>query len=119
MKYVIGILAVAAFFAFATAQMAAGYAGIEHGIGHIWAVAALSAAIFLRFTLPITICAFFGAMHVWGWHWAPALTFTAPGLVFVLPGVIPAIDTFCRWHSIRSRSAGWADRPSPDPLPDR
>ena len=91
MKYVIGILALGAFFVFATAQMAAGYAGIEHGIGHFWALAALFAAICLRFTLPITIGAFFGAMYVWGWHWALALTFAAPGLVFVLPGVIPAI----------------------------
>ena len=91
MKYVISILALAAFFVFATAQTAAGYAGIEHGIGQTWALVALFAAIFLRFTLPITIGAFFGAMHVWGWHWAIALTFAAPGLVFVLPGVIPAI----------------------------
>jgi thiosulfate reductase cytochrome b subunit len=91
MKYVIGILALAAFFTFATAQMAAGYAGIEHGMGHIWALAALFAAIFLRFTAPITIGAFFGAMHLWSWHWALALCFAAPGLVFVLPGVISAI----------------------------
>jgi hypothetical protein len=91
MKYVIGILALAAFFAFATAQMAAGYAGIEHGMGQFWALTALFAALLLRFTLPITIGAFFGALHVWGWHWAGALLFAVPGLVFVLPGVIPAI----------------------------
>jgi hypothetical protein len=91
MKITIGILALAAFFAFATAQMAAGYAGIEHGIGHVWPLVAICAAIFFRFTLPITVGAFFGAMNVWGWHWAYALIFAVPGLVFVLPGVLSAI----------------------------
>jgi hypothetical protein len=91
MKYVIGLLGLAVFFAFATAQLAAGYAGIAHGIGHMWALAAVCAALFLRFTLPITVGAFFGALHVWGWHWALALAFAAPGLVFMLPGFIPAV----------------------------
>jgi hypothetical protein len=91
MKYVIGILALAGFFAFAAAQMAAGYAGIENGLGQAWALVAVASALLLRFTLPITIGAFFGALHVWGWHWALALCFTIPGLIFVLPGVIPAI----------------------------
>lgn len=91
MKYVIGLAALAAFLIFASAQMAAGYVGIQHGMGYPWAVAALFVAILLRFTIPITIGAFFGAMHVWGWHWALALLFAAPGLVFMLPGVIPAI----------------------------
>jgi len=91
MKLTIGILALVAFFIFATAQMAAGYAGIEHGMGPLWALTAIFAAVFFRFTLPITVGAFFGAMNVWGWHWAYALVFTAPGLVFVLPGVLSAI----------------------------
>jgi hypothetical protein len=91
MKMLIGIVALAAFLAFAAVQIAAGYAGIEHGMGYLWALVAVFAAVFLRFTLPITIGAFFGAMHVWGWHWAFALLFAAPGLVFALPGVISAI----------------------------
>jgi hypothetical protein len=91
MKYVIQTLAVAAFLAFVAAQVAAGYEGIEHGLGSGWAIAALFVALSLRFTLPITIGAFFGAIQVWGWHWALALGFALPGLVFVLPGVIPAI----------------------------
>jgi thiosulfate reductase cytochrome b subunit len=91
MKLAIGILALAAFFVFATAQLTAGYAGINQGIGPAWALAALFAAVFLRFTLPITVGAFFGAMTVWGWHWAPAFIFAAPGLVFVFPGVISGI----------------------------
>jgi hypothetical protein len=91
MKMLIGIAALAAFFAFAIAQIAAGYAGIDQGIGHIWAIIAVFAAVLFRFTLPITVGAFFGAMSVWGWHWAYALLFAAPGLLFVLPGVLTAI----------------------------
>ena len=91
MKLTIGILALAAFFVYATAQLTAGYAGIHQGIGPMWAFAALLSAVFLRFTLPITVGAFFGAMTVWGWHWALAFTFAAPGLVFVLPGVLTGI----------------------------
>src|SRR5882757_9047758 len=81
MKLAIGILALAAFLVFSSAQIAAGYAGIEHGIG----------PVFLRFTLPITVGAFFGAMTVWGWHWAPACMFAVPGLIFMFPGVISGI----------------------------
>jgi thiosulfate reductase cytochrome b subunit len=91
MKLSIGILGLAAFLVFTSAQIAAGYAGIEHGMGPVWALAAVFAAVFLRFTLPITVGAFFGAMTVWGWHWALAFIFAAPGLVFVLPGVISGI----------------------------
>ena len=91
MKLAIGILALAAFLVFASAQIAAGYAGIEHGMGPVWALAAVFAAVFLRFTLPITVGAFFGAMTLWGWHWAPALLFAMPGLAFVFPGVISGI----------------------------
>ncbi len=91
MKYVIGIFAIAAFLGFAAAQIAAGYAGIELGLGQLWAVVAVCAALLLRFTLPITVGAYFGAMHLWGWHWPAALCFCLPGLIFVLPGVIPAI----------------------------
>lgn len=91
MKYVVGIGALILFLLFAAVQIAAGYAGIDHGLGHLWAVVAVCAALLLRFTLPITVGAFFGAMHLWGWHWPAALAFSAPGLVFVLPGVIPAI----------------------------
>jgi hypothetical protein len=91
MKMLIGIIALTAFLVFAAVQIAAGYVGIEHGMGYLWALVALSAAVIFRFTLPITIGAFFGAMNVWGWHWAFALLFAAPGLVFALPGVIAAI----------------------------
>jgi hypothetical protein len=91
MKFCISLLALTAFLVFAALQLNAGYAGIQQAIGPMWAFAALLSAVFLRFTLPITVGAFFGAMTVWGWHWPFAFMFCAPGLVFALPGVIPAI----------------------------
>ena len=91
MKITLRVVAIAAFLAFAAAQIAAGYSGIEVGVSAIWAWVAVFAALLLRFTLPVSIGAFYGAVHVWGWHWAAALLFALPGLVFMLPGVIPAI----------------------------
>ncbi|MDP9064785.1 MAG: hypothetical protein M3O06_02835 [Pseudomonadota bacterium] len=91
MKYVVGIVGVLVFFIYGASQIAAGYAGIAQGLGPIWALGALGVVVVLRFTLPMTIGAFYGAMHVWGWHWAAALLFAAPGLLFLLPGLIRAI----------------------------
>ncbi len=48
-------------------------------------------SLVFRFTLPITIGAFFGAMDVWSWHWGLAALFAAPGLAFLIPGVILSI----------------------------
>lgn len=79
-----------AIIVFAVFQFRAGYIGIAHELGHFWAWFALIAAFLLRFTLPITIGAFFGAMNVWDWHWAVALLFAAPGLIFIFPGMIAA-----------------------------
>ena len=76
------------------AQIAAGYVGIDFHFGAVWAgVAIFAASMFLmfRFTLPITIGAFFGAMDVWHWHWALAALFAAPGLAFIIPSVIMSI----------------------------
>ena len=84
------------FIAFGIAQMVAGYAGIEYEIGAGWAIGAIVVALMFRFTLPITIGAFFGAMNVWGWHWALAALFAAPGLVFVIPGMIASVMTIGR-----------------------
>ena len=87
----LGIVGFIAFMLFGVAQLVAGYAGIEHHLGWGWAAAALVAALMFRFTLPITVGAFFGALSVWGWHWALAALFAAPGLLFVVPGVLASI----------------------------
>ncbi|WP_374379748.1 hypothetical protein [Pseudomonas fluvialis] len=87
----LGVVGFIAFMAFGIAQLAAGFAGIEHGIGSVWAWVALFVALAFRFTLPITIGAFFGAMNVWGWHWTLAALFAAPGLLLIIPGVLASI----------------------------
>ncbi len=96
MHAVLGGLAFLAFMAFGISQLVAGYEGIAQGLGHIWAVAALVAALAFRFTLPITVGAFFGAMHVWGWPWFAALLFVAPGLLLLIPGTLAAVFSAVR-----------------------
>lgn len=72
-------------------QILAAFAGIEHHWGPVWGVVTIALSLFLRFPLPITIGAFFGAKDVWDWHWAFAAIFAAPGLVFIVPGVIAGV----------------------------
>lgn len=91
MNAALGVVVFIGFLVFALAQLAVGFLGIEVGLGAIWAWLALFAAILFRFTLPITIGSFFGAMNVLGWHWAFAALFAAPGLAFVVPGVLVSI----------------------------
>lgn len=79
------------FIVYGIAQIVAGYVGIDFHFGAVWAGVAIFAAFMFRFTLPITIGAFFGAMDVWHWHWALAALFAAPGLAFIIPGVIMSI----------------------------
>lgn len=77
----------------------AGYLGIEYHLSTGWAIGAIFAAFIFRFTLPITVGAFFGAMDVWGWHWVWSLLFAAPGIAFLLlmiPGALASI--FQRRH---------------------
>jgi hypothetical protein len=78
------------FLGFGILQIVAGYIGIDHHFGAGWAIAALVLALGFRFTLPITVGAFFGAVDVWGWHWVFGLLFALPGLLFVVPGILAA-----------------------------
>ena len=80
-----------AIIALGIAQLIAGYAGIEEHLGALWAIGCLVASLLFRFTLPITIGAFFGAMDVWGLHWSLAALFAAPGLIFLIPGIITSV----------------------------
>jgi hypothetical protein len=79
------------------AQLIAGYMGIQHHLGTVLAIIALFLAFFARFTLPITVGAFFGAMNVWGWHWFWALIFTLPGLAFMALMIPGALATALPW----------------------
>lgn len=91
MQALLGVGGFILFMGYGILQIVAGYAGIDYHIGAIWAGVAIVAAFMFRFTLPITIGAFFGAMDVWHWHWAWAALFAAPGLAFLIPGVIMSI----------------------------
>ena len=80
-----------AIIAFGIAQFIAAYAGIAEHLGVLWAIGILAASLLFRFTLPVTIGAFFGAMDVWGLHWSLAALFAAPGLIFLIPGIATSI----------------------------
>lgn len=92
MTYVV----VAVFLVYASAQIVTGFIGIEYHTSIVWAWVALGAAFFLRFSLPITIGSFFGAMDVLGWPWYLALIFAAPGLLLVVPGSIVTVFSALR-----------------------
>ena len=89
----LGPLLILVGLALGIAQLVAGFAGIQHHLGAFWAFVAVVLAFVARFTLPLTVGAFFGAMNVWGWSWYWALAFAAPGLAFMalmIPSVFVA-----------------------------
>ena len=90
MKVVPGLAFAIAFIGLGIAQMVAGFSGIEHVWGSVWAWLALVGAVGFGFTLPMTIGAYFGATEVWGWSTPLAIAFAAPGLLFMVPGLIAA-----------------------------
>lgn len=75
------------FILYGVAQLVVGYIGIQIELGTGWAIAAMVGALMFRFTLPITIGSFFGAMSLWHVHWVVAALFAAPGLAFSVPAV--------------------------------
>ena len=72
------------------AQMVIGYLGIEYHLGGGWAIGAVVLAIMFRFSLPLTIGTFFGAIDVLNLSWIVALIITLPGLLLMVPGAIAA-----------------------------
>ena len=88
MGSILGVIGFILFIGFGVAQLAIGFMGIEHDANSFWAWTAVIAALGFRFTLPITIGSFFGALNVLGWHWSLAALFAAPGLLFVIPGML-------------------------------
>ena len=72
------------------AQMVIGYIGIEYHFGAGWAIGAVVLALMFRFSLPLTIGTFFGAMDVFGFSFIVALLITLPGLLLMVPGAIAA-----------------------------
>ena len=72
------------------AQMIVGYIGIEYHLGSGWAIGAVVLALMFRFSLPLTVGTFFGAMDVFGFSFIVALLITLPGLLLMVPGAIAA-----------------------------
>ena len=72
------------------AQMVIGYLGIEYHLGGGWAIGAVVLAIMFRFSFPLTIGTFFGAIDVLNLSWIVALIITLPGLLLMVPGAIAA-----------------------------
>jgi len=72
------------------AQIVIGYIGIEYHFGSGWAIGAVVLALMFRFSLPLTVGTFFGAMDVFGFSFIVALLITLPGLLLMVPGAIAA-----------------------------
>jgi len=88
LTWLAGGLGVIFFLVFAVVQAAIGYMGIEHHLGGGWAIGFLIAAFIFRFSLPLTIGTFFGALNVLDWPLIGAILITLPGLIFMIPGAI-------------------------------
>jgi hypothetical protein len=72
------------------AQIVIGYIGIEYHFGSGWAIGAVVLALMFRFSFPLTVGTFFGAMDVFGFSFIVALLITLPGLLLMVPGAIAA-----------------------------
>ena len=75
------------FFLFSFFQIYAAYLGFDYFLGSVFAILMIFLSLLLRFSLPITIAAFFGAIKVWHWHWFFATIFISPGLLLLIPGI--------------------------------
>lgn len=95
MQGLLTLLGILALPAFAFFQLVLGYLGIEYHLGMWWGIAGLAVGLIFRFTLPLTIGVYFGAVDVLDWHWLVGLLVAVPGLVFVIPGFIAwALEEF-------------------------
>ncbi len=88
-RFILGLII--SFLLFLLFQTYAGFIGIQHHLGSFFAFICLLLAIFFRFTLPITIGSFFGAMNVWGWNPIFALLFAAPSFMLIIPGFLTTL----------------------------
>ena len=79
------------FAIYGVAQFVAAWLGLGYYMGPFLAGVIIAASLFFRFTLPITVASFLGALYVWEWHWALALIFAAPGLLLVIPSILGSL----------------------------
>jgi hypothetical protein len=87
------LLIAAAFLLFSIIQLYAGFVGMQYHLGSVGAILIMIISLRFRFTLPITIGAFFCALDVWNWHWVMAILFVAPGLAVIVPGSVMLVIT--------------------------
>ncbi len=90
LTFLAGGIGVILFLLVGIAQMVIGYLGIEYHFGQGWAIGTIILALVFRFSLPLTIGTFFGAMDVFGFSFIIALLITLPGLLLMIPGAIAA-----------------------------
>lgn len=99
---ILTVVLMIAMLAFGAVQIWAGFVGLDHQFGAVWAWLAIVPLLFLRSLLPLTVGAFFCALNVWGWPWYGAALFAAPGLAFALPGAIVGLYELAK-ASVRRR----------------
>jgi hypothetical protein len=90
MGNIFSVLGVIGILAFGVLQLVVGFHGLEVQFGTMWAYIGAGLA-FLRFTPPLMVGAYFGAIDLWGWHPVLAVIFAAPALLILIPGIITAV----------------------------
>ncbi len=88
LSWLAGGVGIIFFLGFGIFQAIVGYLGIEYHLGQGLAIGFLIAAFIFRFSLPLTIGTFFGAVDVLGFNVLLAILITLPGLIFMIPGAI-------------------------------
>lgn len=104
----ISLLVFALMLSLNIAVLAAGFEGIENGMGLVWAVVAF-AGLMCRFSIGLFgIGACFQVVNAWGWNPAMAVLFAAgPSICFLIGcrinqtlflGPLPFLNRFRRWN---------------------
>jgi hypothetical protein len=86
-KSILGTFAIIVILGLGAVQIFVGYHGLDVQFGSTWAFIGAALA-FLRFSLPLIVGVYFGAIDLWGWHPVAAAVFAAPGLLLLIPGII-------------------------------
>lgn len=88
-------------------QLVVGLLGIDYHLGWWGIIGAVVLLLWLRFTIPITVGAYFGAVDVLGWPWWGGLLFAFPGIVFMVPSVMASLFDWRRERASRRELQSW------------
>lgn len=77
--------------AYVVAALWAAVAGVAAFFGPYVAAAVVIFLLLQRFTPPLTVAVFIGALTAWHWHWLAALFFAGQGLVLLGPAVLTGL----------------------------